>query len=563
MSYCHEIKALIEGAEVIRITTQLYLGDERASKYRVVAAANHFIKKKVDLASFNKNRCKPNFTGQEISDLTEQVNGYITTLNEAQRLHIVISSQTGVPPINEADAIAFLSDNPMVAIRDQYYRLHYGDDDALSTVLWGYCIKWVEVAYDEGVHIIAIGLRGSGKSHGITSAMTFLPQELAWIKGITARYLYYAKDLVRGLTIYLDELPSNPDMIDSLKAIITSYPNGGKRGTIVNGEAVEQSLPARITINTSSVDQKADEQFVNRMTTIRSSVDKVNREKRVGFRLELYEGKKEQPDKEIVSRIHNALRYISTRNFTVVVPGGAIGCNNAAAIDVRVLNQFMCAVMGNAILNFPNRNPTTNGSDIHIMVTKEDFDAVIHLYQKPDEYLLKLTSSGISIKNYLEHNFPDHKSIGQIAKVVGLDPETVRTTIKGRKDRNSVSLIDAGYVEEIGITSQEVEVIIKGSGIYEHEATKHVGERIVAKAYRSTQSSAKSVSDDLYTTKKKPEFIQTEMSDIVGMVYWKDSISSNPNPTNPTASNQCNAGSFSSLTTTLSNQSNQVQEGGD
>jgi predicted transcriptional regulator with HTH domain len=358
-------------------------------------------------------------------------------------------------------------------------------------------------------------------------------------------------------------------MIDSLKAIITSYPNGGKRGTIVNGDSVEQSVPARITINTSSVDQKGDEQFTNRMTVIRSSIDKTNREMRIGFRLELYEGEKQPVDKEVLSRIHNALRFISTRNFTVTVPKGAIGCNNAASIDVRVLNQFMCAMMGNTILNYPNRNPIINGSDIHITVSKEDFDAVIHLYQKPEEYLLKLTSSGIAIKNYLEHNFPDHKSIGQIAKVIGVDPETVRTTIKGRKDRNSVSLIDAGFVEEIGITSQEKEIVTGGSGV---EYMKPIGERIISKEYRASQSANKTVSDDLYSTKKKPGFVQTEMSDIVGMVYWDQekadsnvhvhSVNKEADPTHPTASNQCDAGSFSSLTTTVSNQSNQEEEGG-
>lgn len=557
MTYCKEIQTVIEAAEVIRISKERYNEKVSREKYKILAIANHFTNKKIDLGRFNERQCRPLLNETDIKVLNAEVDNAIKDLQKIQNENIEQLSKSAPISVKEAEAIEFLKNDPMDVIRKQYFRLHYGDEDALSTVLWGYCVKWVNVAQDEGVHVIAIGVRGSGKSHGIITAMGFLPQELAWIKGITARYLYYAENLVRGLTIYLDDLPSDPALIDTLKAIITAYPNGGSRGSVQNGMAREQSVPARITINTSATDQKADEQFVNRMTVIRSSTDKENRRNRTLFRIQLYEGKIPQVEKETLAQIHNALRYISTKIFSVIVPEGAIDYDKDVEIDTRVLNQFFCAIMGNAILNFPNRNPVCVGNEIQIAVSKEDFDAVIHLYQDPNEYLLKLTPAAILIKNHLEKNYPKTESIGDIAEAIGLSTQTIRTSIKGRIDRHTESLINAGYVEEVSLTDQEVET--RWNSATNAEYTVPTGPRLTSKVYRATQSASKIIA----IKKKNPETGQIDLSAIVGMVYWnQDKVDEKSEQTKQTIANQPLVCSNLPLISTITNQTNQKGSGG-
>lgn len=417
------------------------------------------------------------------------------------------------------DAVAFLSDKPLEKIKEQYYRIHKGDDDALSTVLWAFCYKWVKDAKDEGLHIIAVGQRGSGKSHGITSAMTFLPPELTLVQGISARYLYYAKNLLQGMTIYVDELPADQNLLDSLKAIITSYPTGGKRGVVVNHEAMDLIIPPRVTINTSSVDQTNDEQFTNRLTVIRGNEDSEKKKDRVNFRIKLYEDDIEHVDSKELDRIHNALRHISNNTFIVFLPSGAIECDNYNKVDMRVFNQFCGAMFGNAILNYPKRIHTIN-SDGHIEVTvsEDDFNSVIHMYQDPNLYYLKLTTAAIIIKKYLEAIYPNHKSIGEISEATKLSTQTVRNTLMGRKDRNIESLINAGYAEEVNLSEQ----------------VDQYAPRLSTKVYKATQP-AKSEIDDSKPSEKSPGS-QSLLGDIVGMLKW-NSVKANEQ-TKQTTANQ-------------------------
>lgn len=403
----------------------------------------------------------------------------------------------------QLDAITFLSEKPLDKIKQQYYRIHKGDDDALSTVLWAFCYKWVRDAKDEGLHIIAVGQRGSGKSHGITSAMTFLPPELTLIQGISARYLYYAKNLLRGMTIYVDELPSDQTLLDSLKAIITSYPTGGKRGVVVNHEAMDLEIPPRVTINTSSVDQTNDEQFTNRLTVIRGNEDTEKKKDRVNFRINLYEDDIEHIDPKELDRIHNALRHISENTFVVYLPKGAIECENYNKVDMRVFNQFCGAMFGNAILNYPQRTHNVN-SDGHIEVTvsEEDFNSVIHMYQDPNQYYLKLTTAAIIIKNYLEKVYPEYKSIGDISGATNLSTQTVRNTLLGRKDRNIESLINAGYAEEVNLSEQQ----------------DQYAPRLSTKVYKATQPVKSEKADS--SSKDKSENNQSKLGKIVGMLRW-------------------------------------------
>ena len=409
----------------------------------------------------------------------------------------------------EIDALDFLSNNPLEEIKKEYYKLHKGDDDALSTTLWAYCYKWVRDANDEGIHIIAVGSRGTGKSHGIMSAMKFLPPELTLLQGISARYLYYAKNLIRGMSVYIDELPTDQALIDSLKAIITAYPVGGKRGVVISQEAVEQEIPPRITINTSSVDQTGDEQFTNRMTVIRANDDIEKKTARVEFRIGLYEGEVEYVDQQKLERIHNALRYIALQSFIVKLPKGALHCDNYHKIDMRVFNQCVGAMCGNAILNFPNRNPVYHDDGcIEIYVSKKDFDSIIHMYKDPDEYYLKLTPAASLIKNYLEAQHPLYKSIGTIAEALDISAQTVRNTLLGRKDRNIESLVSAGYVEEIMISAQERD---------------EYSPRLSTKVYRSTRGK-QDESTKSYSGKKKEDADSNQKSfaEIVHMLRWEE-----------------------------------------
>ena len=403
----------------------------------------------------------------------------------------------------QSEAISFLSDDPLEKIKNQYYRIHNGDDDALSTVLWAFCYKWVRDAKDEGLHIIAVGQRGSGKSHGITSAMLFLPPELTLVQGISARYLYYAKNLMRGMTIYVDELPSDQTLLDSLKAIITSYPTGGKRGVVVNHEAMDLEIPPRVTINTSSVDQTNDEQFTNRLTVIRGNEDGEKKKDRVNFRINLYEDDVEHVDPKELDRIHNALRHLSNNTFVVYLPKGAIECENYSKVDMRVFNQFCGAMFGNAILNYPKRVHEVNQQgDIEVTISEEDFKSVIHMYQDPNQYYLKLTTSAIIIKNYLEKVYPATKSIGDIASETNLSTQSVRNTLLGRKDRNIESLINAGYAEEVNLSEQ----------------ADQYAPRLSTKVYKATQP-YKSESPTV-TTGDKVENSQSKLCEIVGMLRW-------------------------------------------
>jgi hypothetical protein len=416
------------------------------------------------------------------------------------------------------DAISFLSNSPLETIKTQYYRIHKGDDDALSTVIWAFCYKWVKDAKDEGIHIIAVGQRGSGKSHGITSAMTFLPPELTLIQGISARYLYYAKNIIQGMTIYVDELPSDQNLLDSLKAIITAYPTGGKRGVVVNHEPMDLVIPPRVTINTSSVDQTNDEQFTNRLTVIRGNEDSEKKKDRVNFRIKLYEDDIEHIDPKELERIHNAFRHISSNTFVVFLPSGAIQCDNYTKVDMRVFNQFCGAMFGNAILNYPKRIHTTNDNGyIEVTVSEEDFNSVIHMYQDPNQYYLKLTTSAIVIKNYLEGVYPLHRTIGEISDYTKLSTQTVRNTLLGRKDRNIESLINAGYAEEVNLSEQIGES----------------GPRLSTKVYKATQP-ARTESGE--TKKADSQINQREIGSIVGMLRWNSNAVSEQ--TKQTTANQ-------------------------
>jgi hypothetical protein len=151
----------------------------------------------------------------------------------------------------------------------------------------GYCIKtWNKVWYHdeqiiemilmaganhrilnskEGLHTFISGDTQIGKTKGGRTALKFIPPDMKVDKTFSKMWIYYAYDngeLVGRQFLFSDESRWDEETAAIYRTILTSWDEGGSRGTVMNGETKDLYIPPRVTLIATAVDtmvKKTDE----------------------------------------------------------------------------------------------------------------------------------------------------------------------------------------------------------------------------------------------------------------------------------------------------------------
>lgn len=121
----------------------------------------------------------------------------------------------------------------------------------------------------KGVHILAHGRHGQGKSHGTETMVELLPPSHVKDGDISPKVLYYMQGkILPGTTIAIDDLNLGNDLAMLFKRMTTRFQNGAEQRVVIDGKALELKLPPRLAIWTNSVDLQGDEQLRDRFLDI-------------------------------------------------------------------------------------------------------------------------------------------------------------------------------------------------------------------------------------------------------------------------------------------------------
>lgn len=137
--------------------------------------------------------------------------------------------------------------------RDTFSKVWYGDFHILEAILYQSAAARMGNPED-GIHLHIAGPTQSGKSDSVKAALDFIHPDDKLNKKFSKAWIYYAKELHERTILFSDDTAFSPEEAEFFRSILTSWKTGCDRGTVKNQEAINQHIPARISMILTSVD---------------------------------------------------------------------------------------------------------------------------------------------------------------------------------------------------------------------------------------------------------------------------------------------------------------------
>ncbi len=312
----------------------------------------------------------------------------------------------------------------------QAQRNHIGDTDVIKHFLAS--IASTNSATSSGIQPELNGPKGRGKTDGCRSVFHLIPSKWKLVASISAKSLYYYKELPTGAIIFSDDVEWSLDLIATVKRSMGTFQEPQTHFTLdKNRNPVPMTMPGRLAWWLSSVESVADDQLKDRQYSLDIDESSDHTEK-VSKYLRLSRAQK------IVRfsvdwRIEVA-RYIidqikSHDPFKVIIP-----CAGAAdwkiKDDHRTQNKFWDLVEAFAILNFRQRHIDTDG---WLYATVEDFNEAKTIFMKRKvNHRTKLTDAQAKVVNSILALQKESEGATQarIAEDLGKSPQAISKSLK-------------------------------------------------------------------------------------------------------------------------------------
>lgn len=261
----------------------------------------------------------------------------------------------------------------------QAQRNHLGDTDVIKHLFASVaCTNSLKSA---GIQPELNGEKGHGKTDAVKAVFHCVPEKYKLAASISAKALYYYKDLPAGAIIFSDDVEWSPELIATVKRSMGSFQEPQTHFTLdKNRNPLAQVMPARLVWWLSSVESVADDQLKDRQYSLdidegsdhtREVSDFLRRsrsQKEVRFSVDW----RVEVAREIIAQIKGH------EPFKVV-----IDCAEAAdwkvKEDHRTQNKFWDLVEAFAILRFRQRFIDPDG---WLHATVEDFNEAKTIFMR-------------------------------------------------------------------------------------------------------------------------------------------------------------------------------------
>lgn len=255
---------------------------------------------------------------------------------------------------------------PMQKFVDAFSISHIGHYQILRAVVYAECLK--SSCTTKGLQPAVTGMRGSGKSHAVKTAIHLIPKDAVYSATLSPKALYYKRPEPKT-TFYMDDAVLQEDLVSLMKRKQTQFQEPTIYGTVMDKKWAEVSIDKRMVFITTSVAQLGDEQLTDRALLIDIKNEKADDEAFYRFENERRtKGLMEFPETEEVILCRDMLSHIRRHEFRVIIPSLDFAFYN----DRRLIGQCYDLLEASAILNYKSRETQIDGGVIVVKANDED-----------------------------------------------------------------------------------------------------------------------------------------------------------------------------------------------
>lgn len=345
------------------------------------------------------------------------------------------------------EAIEILQNaDPIKYILDTLNKYHAGDDKTEE----GICISIAgqSCLNTAGIQIAVNGESGSGKSHALKTHLHLVPSKYKVVTSLSAKAAYYM-NLKPGTIIFSDDTVPSEDMEEVIKRATTNYQEYTQHTTVKDGKVDVYVIPPRINWYLTSVDSEASDQLLNRQLTF-NTVDDVAQKNAI-FDMQILEAKSGELGILVINddvltcrRIYDIIR---SRTFKVKI-SFADRIELTDKSNARTFPMFLDMIKGYTVFFHAQRDTDEDG---YLLSTEGDFEKARTLFESQTEGIVsKLNEKERKVIDYIGQH--PHCTIAIIANGTKFSYATVRSLLKGRKDRANDGLL--GKVKGLEISDE-------------------------------------------------------------------------------------------------------------
>jgi hypothetical protein len=255
-----------------------------------------------------------------------------------------------------------------------WQKRHTGDAPLGKSLLFS--VGSQSVANSKGIHVLARGEGGYGKSDGIKQMGKLMHPDFWKNGGVTPQSLYYSGETMPdGVIVGLEDVVWHDDLGVSVKRITSDFQEGASRSTTIEMKGVDVQTSKRIAFWASCVDSQADEQLRDRFIMYNVKSDSERRKAIIGHMQAKDEGEQLPDEYEFETMVCQALIYdLKTRLFNVVIP---FASRIKFEGDPRAYGLFSDMIKSSAAFRYMKREEDDAG---RLIAIEEDFQNAKELY---------------------------------------------------------------------------------------------------------------------------------------------------------------------------------------
>jgi len=257
-------------------------------------------------------------------------------------------------------------------ILDVWQKRHTGDAPLGKALLFS--LGSQSVSNSKGIHVLATGEGGYGKSDGITQMGKLVHTDFWRNGGVTPQSLYYS-EVPDSVVVGLEDVVWNSELGVSVKRITSDFQEGGSKTTTIDMKGVEVHTAKRIAFWASCADNEADEQLRDRFLMYCVKADPARRKEIIGHMQAQDEGEQLPEEYDFETLVCQALtRDLKTKLFHVTIPfAKRIKFDG----DPRAYGIFSDMIKSSAAFHYLTREKDDAG---RLIATEEDFENAKQLY---------------------------------------------------------------------------------------------------------------------------------------------------------------------------------------
>lgn len=223
--------------------------------------------------AFNATRLDEHFTPEQaieyvrviIGGLTEQKKQAALSIPETKRGEIVPGEPEITKEIYDKALTILTNGDPIEFVLKTWNEYHVGDETLGEACILSAASQ--SVFNSRGIHILANGKPGKGKSDGFEKFIKLLPSEYKISGSFSDKALHYAQ-INPKTVLYVDDQGISEGMQDTMKTYMTDFREPQPHRTLVKQEFQVKWMPERLTFWFSKVEDVGDEQIADRLLSV-------------------------------------------------------------------------------------------------------------------------------------------------------------------------------------------------------------------------------------------------------------------------------------------------------